>query len=76
MSLDIAYISAFRGDADRAFEWLEKFVSYQEAGVAQIPHYPMFANLHDDPRWMPLLRRLQVAPEQLAAIRFDVKIPK
>ena len=32
-------------------------------------------NLHADPRWLPFLRRLGMAPEQLAAIKFDVKVP-
>ena len=30
--------------------------------------YPLFASLHDDPRWLPFLRKLGVAPEQLAAM--------
>ena len=30
-------------------------------------------NLHCDPRWLPFLRKLGLAPEQLAAIKFDVK---
>jgi hypothetical protein len=36
----------------------------------------MFENLHNDPRWLPLLRRWHMAPEQLAAIKLDVKVPK
>ena len=32
-------------------------------------------NLHSDPRWLPFLRKLGMAPEQLAAIKFDVKVP-
>jgi tetratricopeptide (TPR) repeat protein len=76
MSIDIAYIFAFRGDSDRAFERLEKFASYQEAGLAQVAHYPMFENLHNDPRWLPFLRKHGMAPEQLAAIKFDVKVPR
>jgi hypothetical protein len=35
----------------------------------------MMAVLHADPRWVPLLRRLGQAPDQLAAIKFDVKVP-
>jgi len=36
---------------------------------------PPFANLRQDPRWLPFLRKLGKAPEQLAAIKFDVKLP-
>jgi hypothetical protein len=35
----------------------------------------MLANLHSDPRWQSLLRYHGMAPEQLAAIEFDVKVP-
>jgi hypothetical protein len=31
--------------------------------------------LRKDARWLPLLRQLGQAPEQLAAIKFDVKVP-
>ena len=36
---------------------------------------PLFANIHSDPRWLPFLRKLGKAPEQLAEIKFDVKVP-
>lgn len=29
-----------------------------------------------DPRWLPLLRKLGKAPEQLAAIEFDIVLPQ
>ena len=35
----------------------------------------MLSNLHSDPRWLPFLRKHGMAPEQLAAIKFDVKLP-
>jgi hypothetical protein len=31
--------------------------------------------LHDDPRWLALLRKLGKAPEQLAKIEFKVSLP-
>ena len=37
--------------------------------------HPFFANIHDDPRWLPFLRELGMAPEQLAVIKFDVTVP-
>jgi hypothetical protein len=36
----------------------------------------MFASVHADPRWLPFLRKVGRAPEQLAAIKFDVKVPE
>jgi hypothetical protein len=73
---NIAYVLAFRGEADRAFEWLDKAVAYGDRGVAGTAVEPLFANLHDDPRWLPFLRQLGQAPEQLAAIKFQVTVPR
>jgi hypothetical protein len=36
---------------------------------------PPFDRLHDDRRWLPLLRTLGMAPEQLAQIQFNVSLP-
>jgi len=73
---NIAYVLAFRGETDRAFEWLEKAVAVKDPGLAEIVVEPLLANLHSDPRWLPFLRKIGKAPEQLAAIKFDVKVPK
>ena len=75
-SYNIACVHAFRGDADQAFEWLDKAVEYGDAGLSEIVTNILFANFHSDPRWLPFLRKLGMAPEQLAAIKFDVKVPK
>ena len=32
---NIAYVYAFRGDADKAFEWLDKAVQYQDPGLSR-----------------------------------------
>jgi hypothetical protein len=69
-------VLAFRGENDRAFEWLDKAIKYRDLAVGAIPFDPTLAGLHSDPRWLPLLRRLGMAPEQLAAIKFDVKLPQ
>jgi len=72
---NVAYVLAYRGEADRAFEWLDKAAAYHDPGLATIVVNPLFANIHQDPRWLPFLRKLGKAPEQLAAIKFDVKVP-
>jgi hypothetical protein len=72
---NIAYVCAFRGEADRAFEWLGRAVHDADPGLAEIPTEPLFANIKADPRWLPFLRSIGKAPEQLAAIKFDVKLP-
>ena len=73
---NIAYVQAFRGDADRAFAWLDKAVAYQDPAIGYIVPENLFANIRSDPRWLPFLRKIGRAPEQLAAIKFDVKVPR
>ena len=71
-----ASVSAFLGKPDQAFALLDKAAEQHDSDLGAIAVYPTLAVLHDDPRWLPLLRRLGVAPEQLAAIKFDVKVPQ
>lgn len=73
---NIAYVLAFRGEIDRAFEWLDKAVAVRDPGLPEISVNPLFANLHEDARWLPFLRRIGKAREQLAAIKFDVQLPQ
>ena len=66
---------AYRGEADRAFEWLDKAVEYKDV-VSHIINMPLFSNIHDDPRWLPFLESIGASPEQLAAIEFEVTLPE
>ena len=67
---------AYRGEADKAFAWLDKAVEYGDPGLAEIVTDNLFDKIHDDPRWLPFLRKLGKAPEQLAKIKFDVTLPQ
>ncbi|MEE8042170.1 MAG: tetratricopeptide repeat protein, partial [Pseudomonadales bacterium] len=73
---NIAFVLAFRGEADRAFEWLDKAVTYNDPGLSQLTNNPMFANIHSDPRWLAFLENIRKSPKQLAAIEFEVKLPE
>ena len=55
---------AFRGQTDRAFEWLDKAVQYNDPGLPGIPVDPLFANIHEDTRWLPFLESIGKSPEQ------------
>jgi TolB-like protein/Flp pilus assembly protein TadD len=72
---NIAYVYALRGEKDKAFEWLERGIKERDPGMSDAATIPYFASLHDDPRWLPFLRRHGFAPEQLAAIKLDVPLP-
>jgi hypothetical protein len=75
-SYSIATVFAYRGERDHAFQWLDKAFQYSDPALGSVALYPTFANLHADPRWLPFLRKLGMAPDQLAAIKFDVKVPQ
>jgi TolB-like protein/cytochrome c-type biogenesis protein CcmH/NrfG len=71
----IAYAEAYRGHVDTAFDWLNRAAEYGDPGLAEIPTQSLFANLWDDPRWIPFLESIGKSPEQLAAIDFKVRRP-
>ncbi len=72
----IATVYTYRGEYDRAFEWLDKAVVNQNQNLFTVASEPQFVKLHDDPRWLPLLRKIGKAPEQLAKIEFKVTLPQ
>ena len=72
----IAMVLAYRGEVDRAFAWLDKTVQYNGGGLTWVHLAPEFADLHDDPRWLPFLESIGTSPEQLDAIEFSVTLPK
>ena len=73
---NIAYVYAFRGEADKAFEWLDKAVEYGDPGLGEIVPETLFDKIHADPRWQAFLRKLGKTPEQLAKIEFKVVLPQ
>ena len=73
---NIAYVYAFRGEADKAFAWLDKAVEYGDPGLSEIVTENLFDKIHGDPRWLPFLRKIGKAPEQLAKIEFKVTLPQ
>lgn len=73
---NIAYDYAYCGEADPAFAWLDKAVAWQDPGLSQIVAENLFDKIRHDPRWLPFLRKLGYAPEQLAKIKFTVTLPE
>jgi len=71
----VAVAMARRGDADGAFEWLDRLVAIQKLLNSGTAKDPGLAPLRTAPRWVPLPRTPGKAPEQLDAIKFDVAVP-
>ena len=72
---NIAQVYAFRGEADKTFEWRGKAIESADPGLSEIVPENLLAKVHSDPRWFPSLRRIDSAPEQLAKIEFKVTPP-
>jgi TolB-like protein/Tfp pilus assembly protein PilF len=69
---NIAYVLAFRGESDRAFEWLDKAVGYNDPGISEIVVENTFHPIQNDPRWPAFLEKIGRSPRQLDSIEFRV----
>jgi len=61
----IAEVYAYRGDKDKAFEWLERARRQRDPGLGNLRRDPLVENLHSDPRWNAFLRTMGLADDQL-----------
>jgi TolB-like protein/Tfp pilus assembly protein PilF len=61
----IAEVHAYRGDKDKAFEWLERARQQHDGGLPSLRKDPLLTNLYDDPRWNAFLRTMGLADDQL-----------
>jgi tetratricopeptide (TPR) repeat protein len=56
----IAEVYAYRGESDKSFEWLERAYDQRDAGLPDIEIDPLLENLHHDPRYTDLLRKMRL----------------
>jgi TolB-like protein/DNA-binding winged helix-turn-helix (wHTH) protein/Flp pilus assembly protein TadD len=56
----IAQVYAYRGESDKSFEWLEHAYNQRDPGLPEINSDPLFNNLHHDPRYAELLKKLHL----------------
>lgn len=54
----IAEVYAWRGESDKAFEWLDRAYAQNDGGLASIKIDPLLAKVKDDPRYAALLKKL------------------
>ena len=57
----IGDVYAWRGEKDRAFDWLERAYRQRDSGLTGINYDPLLAGLQGDPRYDELLKRLRLA---------------
>ena len=56
----IAKVFAWRGEKDKAFEWLERAYKQRDGGLSSIKGSPLLKLLHADPRFNALLRKMKL----------------
>ena len=54
----IACLHAVRGEADAAFEWLERAYAERDTGTGLTCVVSILRGLHADPRWRPFVRKI------------------
>ena len=72
----VASVYAYDGEPDAAFAWLDKAAAAHDPNISSLLTEPLFESLHGDARWLPLLRKVGVAPEQVARIELKVNLPQ
>lgn len=59
-AFQIAEVYAFRGEADRAFEWLERAYSQHDSGLTETKGDPLLKSLEHDPRYGAFLKKMRL----------------
>ena len=57
----IAQVHAYRAENDAAFQWLDVAYRLHHAGMLDIKTDPLLHNLHRDPRFQAVLKRMRLA---------------
>ena len=55
---EIANVYAWRGENDKAVEWLEHSYQQRTSDLVYIKHDPLLDSLRDDPRFKAILREM------------------
>jgi serine/threonine-protein kinase len=63
VAYQIGEVYAWRGEIDRAFEWLDKAAAYRDGGLMLVKTSPFLRNLRGDPRYAELLRKMNLPPD-------------
>jgi TolB-like protein/DNA-binding winged helix-turn-helix (wHTH) protein/Flp pilus assembly protein TadD len=60
MAYQIGQVYAFRNQSNEAFEWLDRAYAQRDGGLIGTKVDPILKNLHNDPRYTTLLKKLNL----------------
>ena len=56
----VAGVYAWRGEKDKAFEWLERAYTQRDGGLESLKYDPFLGSLRSDPRYKAFLRKMKL----------------
>jgi serine/threonine protein kinase/Flp pilus assembly protein TadD len=59
-SYQIAEVYAYRGETDKAFEWLDRAYDLRDGGLALIKGDPLLRSIEQDPRYAAFLKKMRL----------------
>lgn len=59
-AFQIAETYAYRGETEKAFEWLDRAYNQRDGGLANMKGDPLLRNLQRDPRWPAFLKKMKL----------------
>jgi TolB-like protein len=74
--MEMAEVSAYRNDADMAFEWLGIAARNQVMNIGDNWNSPFLANIRTDPRWLRFLESVNLSPAELDEFDFQITLPE
>jgi hypothetical protein len=73
----LAELHAWRGEPKLAMECLEQVLerNIHDRGLCHVAHSRFMDDIHSHEHWLPMLSRMNRAPDQLAAIPLEIHLP-
>jgi TolB-like protein len=59
-AFQIAEVYAYRGETDKAFEWLDRAYRQRDPGTPELKTDPLMRSLRQDPRYTELLKKMRL----------------
>ena len=59
LAFQIAEVYAFRGEVDKAFEWLDRAYKQRDPGLMQMIGDPLLKSIEHDPRYKEFLKKMK-----------------
>ena len=56
----IAEVFSYRGESDKAFEWLDRAYGQRDAGLPFLKIDPLLVDIRKDPRYMKLMKKMKL----------------